>query len=69
MKTLEEALQTIKRLDDEYWAADERRDWPQNRRLDRLRDKAREAAKNLPILSNADTGRKLELAAYSLELL
>jgi hypothetical protein len=69
MNTIEQALQTFKRLDDEYWAADERRVWPQIRRLGRLRHKAREAAKKLPVLSDADAARKLELAAYLLELL
>jgi hypothetical protein len=67
MKTLAQALPTIERLDAEYWAADERRDWPQIRRLGRLRNKAREVGKELPILSDADAARKLELAAYLLE--
>jgi hypothetical protein len=69
MNKLSEALPTIERLDNEYWAADERRDWPQIRRLGRLRDKAREAAKNFPILSDADAARRLELAVYLLGLL
>jgi hypothetical protein len=69
VKTLKQALPAIKRLDAQYWAADERRDLPQVRRLGRLHDKARGVAKNLPILSDADAARKLELAAHSLELL
>jgi hypothetical protein len=69
MKTLRQALPTIERLDAEYWAADERHDRPQIRRLGRLRREAREAAKKLPVLSNADAARRLELAVYLLELL
>jgi hypothetical protein len=66
MKTLAQALPTIERLDAQYWAADERRDLPQIRRLGRLRDKARE---KLPVLSDADAARKLDLAVYLLALL
>jgi hypothetical protein len=70
MKTLAQALPTIKRrLDAEYWAADERHDQRAKRRLGRLRDRAREAAMKLPVRSNADAARKLELATHSLELL
>jgi hypothetical protein len=69
MKTLKQALPTIARLDAEYWAADERHDQRATRRIGRRRSKAREAVKKLPVLSDADAGRKLELAAYLLELL
>jgi hypothetical protein len=69
MKTLEEALPTIERLDNEYWAADERHDQRATRRLGRLRSNARVAAKDLPVFSDADAARKLELAVYLLELL
>jgi hypothetical protein len=69
MKTLKQALPTIARLDAEYWAADERHDQRATRRIGRLRNKAREAAMKLPVRSDADAARKLELAAYLLELL
>ena len=69
MNNLSKALPTINRLDAEYWAADERHDQRATRRIGRLRNKAREAAKKLPVLSDADAARKLELAVYLLELL
>jgi hypothetical protein len=55
--------------DNEYWAADERHDQRATRRLGRLRSNAREAAKDLPVLSDADAAMKLQLAAHSLERL
>jgi hypothetical protein len=69
MKTLAQALPTIARLDAEYWAADERHDQNATRRIGRLRSKAREAAKKLPVLSDADAARKLELAVARLKRL
>lgn len=69
MKTLAQALPTIERLDNEYWAADERHDQRATRRIGRRRSKAREAAKKLPVRSNSDAAKHLELAVYLLELL
>jgi hypothetical protein len=69
MKTVEQALPMIERLDAQYWAADERHDWPERHRLGGLREKAWEAAKKLPVLSDADAARKLELAEYRLSQL